>query len=128
MGKKCTNNKKKSKLPIETVLDRKEGMKKGPIMTAGRNQEAEFECREARNPIKEMHFTNLALELFFFRGGRNEWNTIRFENKRIFLLRQIFIRKDERKLVIKGVQLQKNMIVIHPMLRTSRNARSNIIP
>ena len=102
-------------------------MKKGPIMTAGRNQEAEFECREARNPIKEMHFTNLALELFFFRGGRNEWNTIRFEKKRIVLLNHIFIRKDERKL-IKGAQLQNNMIVIHPMLRTSRNARSNIIP
>ena len=54
-------------------------MKKGPIMTAGRNQEAEFECREARrNPIKEMHSTNLAQELFysFFGGGRNEWNQI----------------------------------------------------
>ena len=35
-------------------------------MTAGRNQEAEFECREeARNPIKEMHFTNFGTGTFF---------------------------------------------------------------
>ena len=55
-------------------------MKKGPITTAGRAQSGSKQSlnvgRRRRNPITEMHSSNLAQELFysFFGGGRNEWN------------------------------------------------------